>query len=167
MTDKLQSFFESEIKSLQKQSAEREQRMAKIISKIRTQSDKQKELALDNFIKASSATGMFNESDDLLDVIANTLYMLMNLNPFGYFLDKKMCEKRDKYYKIEFKKQSLTWQEKIKNVRKEILQSIESWESLTNSNKKQIQHIAKIVDDAFNEYCETLAKYNVLKEMEQ
>lgn len=167
MADELQSFFEGEIKSLQKQSSERERRMAEIISKIRSQGDKQKELALDNFIKASNATGMFNESDDLLNVIANTLYMLMNLNPFGYFLEKKMCEKRDKYYKIEFKKKSLKWQEKIKSVRNKILQSIESWESLTNSNKEQIQYITKIVDDAFNEYCETLAKYNVLREMEK
>ena len=77
-----------------------------------------------------------------------------------------MNEKREKFYKIEFEKKSLEWQGKIKNLRAQIVESINNLKNLKSYNKNQLEYISKIVDDALKEYCESIAKYNALVEME-
>mgnify|MGYP007069949238 CR=1 FL=1 len=87
--------------------------------------------------------------------ISSAIYDSWSLSDY---LKNKMNEKREKFYKAEFEKQSLVWQDKIKTVRNNIVQSIKNLKSLKTANKEQIKYITGIVNEAIEEYCETFAK---------
>ena len=159
-TDKEQSFFEGQAKSLREQCAEYEQKTAELAARIKNYSEKKSE-SVDNFFNTINSFGMY--SSHSVGIIGGDIYDSWSLSNY---LEKKMNEKREKFYKIEFEKQSLVWQEKIKSVRAKIVESIKNLKSLKISNREQLKYISAIVDDAVNEYCETFAKYNALKEME-
>jgi len=159
-TDKEQSFFEGQAKSLRDQCAEYEQKTADLAERIKNSSEKKSE-SVDNFFRTINSFGMYSVQS--VSIIGGNIYDSWSLSDY---LEKKMKEKREKFYNIEFKKQSLVWQEKIKSVRAKIVESIKNLKSLKISNREQLKHISDIVDDAVNEYCETFAKYNALKEME-
>lgn len=159
-TDKEQSFFEGQAKSLREQCTEYEQKTAELAARIKNRSEK-KSKSVDNLLNTINSFGMY--SSHSVSVIGGDIYDSWSLSDY---LEKKMKEKREKFYEIEFKKQSLVWQEKIKSVRAKIVESIKNLKSLKISNRKQLKYISDIVDDAVSEYCETFAKYNALKEME-
>ena len=153
-TDKEPSFFEGQAKSLREQCAEYEQKTAELAAIIKSRSEKKADI-VDNIL--SSTTSSYSEG--LARCMGNHIYNSWSLPDY---LDKKMEEKREKFFKIEFEKQALVWQEKIKSVRAKIVESIRNLKSYKISNRAQLKHISDIVDDAVNEYCETLAKYNAL-----
>ena len=160
-TDKEQIDFEAQAKLLKKQCAGYEKKTAELAIKIKNQSAK-KSSGIDSFFATVNSYGMFSGVNSVRG-IDSVMYDSWSLSDY---LEKKMNEKREKFYKIEFEKKSLEWQEKIKSVREKIVESIKNLKNLKSTNRSQIANISGIVDDALNEYCETLAKYNALKEME-
>ena len=74
----------------------------------------------------------------------------------GELLQKKMDEKREKYYQIELKEKSLEWQSKINTIRKKIAEAINNLKFMQFSNRAQIQYISKMLDDAIEDYCEKM-----------
>lgn len=161
-TDKEQSFFEGQAKSLRQQCAEYEQKTAELTEKIKKWSDTKKSSNIDKFLSSINNFGMFSGVSSVRG-ISSAIYDSWSLSDY---LKNKMNEKREKFYKAEFEKQSLVWQDKIKTVRNNIVQSIKNLKSLKTANKEQIKYITGIVNEAIEEYCETFAKYNALNEME-
>lgn len=159
-SDKERSFFEGQAKFLKEQCAEYERKTAELAAIIKSHSDKKSE-SVDIFFSQINSFGMYSGAN--IRIICDDIYNSQSLSDY---LDDKMKEKREKFFKIEFERQALVWQEKIKSVRAKIVESIRNLKSLKISNREQLKYISAIVDDAVNEYCETLARYNALKEME-
>lgn len=113
-TDKEQSFFEGQAKSLREQCAKYEQKTAEIAERIKKHSEK-KSKSVDNFFSRINSFGMYSAQS--VSGIGGDIYNSWSLSNY---LEKKMNAKREKFYKIEFEKQSLVWQEKIKSVRAKI-----------------------------------------------
>lgn len=160
-TDKEQSFFEGQTKSLKRQCSEYEQKTADLAAKIKKQSS-EKSKAVDTILRVNGFGSGAMSGGDFISAIGEALSLAWSVINF---IDNEMEEKRSYYRKVEFEKQSRVWEEKIKEIRKEIAKSIKNLKSYKISNREQIEYISAIVDDAIKEYCETLAKYNALKEM--
>ena len=159
-TDQEQKHFENQAKTLRAQCAEYEQKTLELAAKIKNNSG-EKSSSINNFFVTVERFGMYSAHS--VDVIGGRIYDSWSLSNY---LEKKMNEKREKFYKIEFEKKSLEWQGKIKNLRAQIVESINNLKNLKSYNKNQLEYISKIVDDALKEYCESIAKYNALVEME-
>ena len=161
-TDKEKVFFEEQANSLINQCAEYEQKTADLAEKIKRQSTK-KAQAVDTVLKVNGfgyGAMCGGDSISLISDALSTAWSIIN------FIDNEMEKKRSYYRKLEFEKQSRIWEGKIKDIRQKIAESIRNLKSYKISNREQLEYISKIVDDAVEEYCETLAKYNVLREME-
>ena len=96
-TDKEQSFFEGQAKSLRDQCAEYEQKTADLAERIKNSSEKKSE-SVDNFFRTINSFGMYSVQS--VSIIGGNIYDSWSLSDY---LEKKMKEKREKFYNIEFK----------------------------------------------------------------
>ena len=169
VNDRLQAIFEEQVELLKRQSTEHEAKAAEFIEKIRRSNDEKKIRILDEFLSSVNKNGMFSGVVEFI-AICGLAYAAFNFiwlinDPIGYYLDKKMEDKREKFYNEEFEKQTRMWQKKIKGVRKEYEEQLKKLIYFQDSNNEQIKYFTEMLDDALNEYCETFAKYNVLNGM--
>lgn len=155
-TDKKQQDFESQANLLKKQCEYYENGIDYYKRKIAELAETTP--GADNFFDAVNRHGMFSEASSARAFSSAICYYWSIADS----LKKKMDEKREKYFKIEFEKQSLVWQNKIKSVHQKIVELMKEFKYATNETIKKISHI---VDDAMEEYSEVLAEYNALKEM--
>lgn len=164
---RLQVFFEDQVKLLKGQSTEHEAKAAEFVEKIRRSNDEEKIRILDEFLLLVNKNGMFSVSIISICGLAYAAFNFLWLitDPIGYYLDKKMEDKREKFYNEEFEKQTRMWQEKIKGVCQKCEEQLKKLIYFQDSNNEQIKYFTEMLDDALNEYCETFAKYNVLKGM--
>lgn len=79
-----------------------------------------------------------------------------------YVLESEMNDKRERFFKEEFEKQALVWQEKIKSCRAEISERIKSLKFLKHNNTYKIKELKAEVDDALQEYCGAMSDYKML-----
>ena len=78
------------------------------------------------------------------------------------WLNKKMDQKRIKYFEIEFNKQEAKWVDKINNVEKEITSLKNKLKKLTYSDKEAMEKLLKIHEKAVQEYANVYSQYQAL-----
>ena len=115
-TDKEQIDFEAQAKLLKKQCAGYEKKTAELAIKIKNQSAK-KSSGIDSFFETVNSYGMFSGVNSVRG-IDSVMYDSWSLSDY---LEKKMDEKREKFYKIEFEKNLLNGKKKLKVCEKKLL----------------------------------------------
>ena len=158
LIDKEQIDFAEQAAQLKEECAEYEKKTADLADILKRKSSSN----VDKFFDTVGRFGMFGGEDSIrgMGIVMYDSWSLAD------HLEKKMNEKRAKYYKEEFQSKSIEWQVKIKSVRVKLLETIKNFKNLKASNKNQLKYITSKIDEALEEYCETFAKYNALKEME-
>lgn len=78
----------------------------------------------------------------------------------GEWLHKKMDEKRQEFFEIEFKEKEREWKKKISEIKAEVKKLAKSLEALTKEDKQKLKQIASLVNRAITDYELVLEQYN-------
>lgn len=158
-TDKAQSDFIAQAKELRAQCAAYERQSSELADEIRSRGENSS--GVEKFLEAVNRHGMFNaKSSHSFGAVMYDSWSLAN------YLENKMNEKRERYYKLAFEEKSRVWQQKITDLRKKIVASIKNLRNLKSANRDRLNDMASKVDEALTEYCEAAAKFNALKELD-